>query len=61
MTGYDEYSLHMPSGRQMYLRVPTPLTVADRDWLHNLVDLILVKAQPGTTETTGTVYEEMAI
>ena len=44
---YDEYLMHMPSGKRMYLKVATPLTVADRDWLHALVDLILVE-EPAT-------------
>ena len=43
---YDEYLMHMPSGRRMYLKVATPLTVEDKAWLHALVDLILVEAAP---------------
>lgn len=50
MISYDEHLMHMPSGRRMLLRVPTPLTVEDKAWLHALIDLILVSEAVSTPE-----------
>ena len=47
----DFYHLTMPSGRQMTLKVETPLTARDRAWLHALVDLILGSDTPSPTNT----------
>lgn len=37
----DTYKLHTPSGGMFELKVSTPLTPADREWMHRIVDLIV--------------------
>ena len=38
---FDRYKLHTPSGGTFELKVSTPLTSADREWMHRIVDLIV--------------------
>jgi hypothetical protein len=38
---FDAYKLHTPSGGTFELKVETPLTPADREWMHRIIDLIV--------------------